>query len=311
MKSILCYKSYFLLVVLAKTVLLNSQTIKASVDRNKIVIGEQIKLNITIDSLSLKKFSVPDWPQLSDTFNHFDVADRGKIDSSVLNGLNFYRQVLVITSFDSGRWEIPVLVAAFKDAESDNVIIRNTAPITIDVNPADISGIKGYHDVKDIIITPTSKKENNYTLLIVGLVFLVILIIGWRIITKRKTTPLIVKDELGIANPLEWALAQLQQLRNDQNEMKPTTKENYHRLYQICRTYFFNRVNKDVEHFTTQEWGVFLDNMGIGKELKTTFFKLLQKADDKRFAETSTDDEFNKAVDVTEEIIKKMESSTS
>ena len=124
---------------------------------------------------------------------------------------------------------------------------------------------------------------------------------------RRKKRSLVVKDETEIANPLVWALVQFQAVRESQKTNQAPTKENYHRLYQICRTYFFHRFNKDVEHFTTQEWVFFLENMGIDKELKISFFRLLQRADDKRFAKKSPDEEFNSTVEAAEEIIKKLE----
>ncbi len=307
MKSRSCYKLYFLLALLLKLASLYPQAIKASVDRNKIVIGEQIKLSLIIDSLNVKEFRITEWPLFHDTFSHFDVADRGKIDSSVLSGLNYFKQVLTITSFDSGRWAIPPLIAAFKDPKSDSFIIRSTSPIVIDIYPANISGIKSYHDMKDIIITSTVKSGANLILLIIGVVFFAIMLMVWWINRKRRKEEVRLSDEKEIANPFEWALAQLQVFRENQRTMQSATKENYHRLYHICRKYFSLRINKEVVHFTTPEWGGFLDKMDIDKELKESFFRLLQNADDKRFAKNIPAEEFHSAVVDAEEIIKKLE----
>jgi len=304
-------KLLLFLVMLLQTALLSSQSIKASVDRNKIEIGEQIQLSISIDSLSLQQFSIITWPQLSDTFHHFDVAQKGEIDSTIKNGLAYFRQVIIITSFDSGRWEIPVMVTTFKGVDSDSVITRNTSPITIYVNSADISGIKGYHDVKDIVLTPNSRKGYKPILIIVGSGFLIMLIYVWLIIRKRRKGKLIVGDGVEGLYTIEWALAQLQLLQENQKALKRETKKDYHRLYLICRKYFSQRVNKEVEHFTTSEWGAYLDEMGIDNTLKNVFFKLLHRADDKRFAQKSTDDEFNKVIEEAEEVVKAIEKATA
>jgi hypothetical protein len=60
---------------------LQAQNINASVDRNSILIGEQIKLVVTADNVDVKKHPIVQWAQIPDTFNHFEVIERSKIDT--------------------------------------------------------------------------------------------------------------------------------------------------------------------------------------------------------------------------------------
>src|ERR1700679_500770 len=65
-------------------------TIKATVDKEKIVIGEPIRLQLEV--------TVPDnipfaWPGL-DSFPHFEWLDKGNVDTTVAPGKHSYRQYL-------------------------------------------------------------------------------------------------------------------------------------------------------------------------------------------------------------------------
>src|SRR5262245_16002207 len=80
-------------------------TVKAVVDKNKILIGERILLTLEAD--------IPEEKQIRffaiDSLPHFEIQEREKTDTSNTSDGTFLKQVLTITSFDSGHWVIPVL----------------------------------------------------------------------------------------------------------------------------------------------------------------------------------------------------------
>ena len=62
---------------------LHCQTVKASVDRDSIVIGEQIKLKFVAEGLN--HWSIVQWIQVADTFNHFELVERNQVCCIVKN----------------------------------------------------------------------------------------------------------------------------------------------------------------------------------------------------------------------------------
>ncbi len=265
------YTGFFILLVLSSvTSQLFSQTAKAGVDRDKIFIGEQIRLKLAVEGgrAGLKWFTFPD------SLNHFEIVKRGKIDT-VLNGstTNFY-QIITITSFDSGRWEFPSL---FLPAS-----VQPTPPIAIDVLPVDVSKMQDYNDIKDIIEVT---QEND--LLIVGIVAAITLlsigIICWLFIKKKKV---IVerRPPKGMLSPLDWALTELNKLKSQRLDTPLEVKKYYSGLTDISRIFFYRQFQQASLQQTTDEWMVALQTLSVDNETKTSFFQVLRLADTVKFA---------------------------
>src|SRR5688572_19799688 len=99
MKAFLIYISF---LFSAFTTIAQDISVKATIDKNRILIGEPIQLEleaIVPAGASVKWF-------VTDTIPHFEFIGKNKIDSSKPG---IYKQTLIITSFDSGRVVIPAL----------------------------------------------------------------------------------------------------------------------------------------------------------------------------------------------------------
>ena len=118
-----------------------AQKISATVDRDKILIGEQIELKILVTDVDKNTADVSQWFNLPDSFNHFEIVKRLPIDTISNSGLVSYSQKIMLTSFDSGYWQIPAANVSFNDKQSINAM-----PINISVLPVDVSNLKDYHD---------------------------------------------------------------------------------------------------------------------------------------------------------------------
>src|ERR1700743_732648 len=79
--------------------------VKATADRQKILIGEPIHLMLEATVPDNVPFS---WPAL-DSLPHFEWVEKHDVDTTVRPGEKYYRQYLTVTSFDSGSWAIPRL----------------------------------------------------------------------------------------------------------------------------------------------------------------------------------------------------------
>ncbi|MGH2565728.1 MAG: BatD family protein, partial [Ginsengibacter sp.] len=125
---------FFLLLSLAGLTHAQSKiSVKASIDKNKVLIGERIQLSLEAVFPSNKDvhfFSI-------DSIPHFEIVQKGKTDTAkTTNGISL-RQQLQLTSFDSGHWVIPAFLLDKK---------IKTDPIPVDVIFSDFDPSKDYHD---------------------------------------------------------------------------------------------------------------------------------------------------------------------
>jgi hypothetical protein len=115
--------------------------VKASVDKDRILIGEHVKLSLVA---YVPLGQTVEWFQL-DTIPHFEFIQKGKIDTSEgIDGKKITQQ-LVITSFDSGARQIPPLELKVNQKS----FFTETIPITVEFSPFDQE--KDYHDIKEIV----------------------------------------------------------------------------------------------------------------------------------------------------------------
>lgn len=247
-----------------------SQTVKAAVDRDRIFIGEQIKLKLSVE----KGKAGITWFRFPDSLNHIEVVKRSKIDTVRNGNYTNYYQTLSITSFDSGRWEFPPLSLAG--------INQSTLPISIDVLPVDVSKMQGYNDIKGI---EEVKPGNNWfiTGIIIAITLLSIAAIYWLLAKKKKVmqpnTPL-----KGNVSPLEWALAELGKLNPSRLSSPIEIKKYYSDLTNISRKFFNMQLQQLSLQQTTDEWMVNLQPLPVDNEIKTSFFQFLRLADTVKFA---------------------------
>jgi hypothetical protein len=265
------YLSFFISLLVSMMYTSGSgQQLKVGVNRNKIFIGEQIKLKLAVEGgrAGLKWFSLPD------SLNHFEIVKRDKIDT-VLNGrfTNYY-QLITITSFDSGRWQFPSLFLPG--------IVQPTPPVTIDVLPVDVSKMQDYNDIKNI---QEVEQQNNWTIVaIIAAITLLSIGMIWWLIVKKKKAKVERKLPQPTLTPLEWALAELNKLKAQRPETPADLKKYYSGLTDISRAFVYKQLHINSMQQTTDEWMVSLQPLEVDNESKTSFFQVLRLADTVKFA---------------------------
>jgi len=301
--------NFFILFLLVETFqlfsFLQAQNINASVDHNSILIGERIKLVVTADNVDVKKHPIVQWPQIPDTFNHFEVIERSKIDTVSKNGVNHYEQTYILTSFDEGFWDIPAFNVLFSKRSPRNPVSLNTPSIKIKVFPADISRLKNYHDIKNIVQTPKesdhSQTKTNSVIALIAVIFLIIVL--WAVLKRRRIKSKTLEKK-GMLNSIDWILEQLALLEKKQISDKDAVKEYYHQLYQLCRQYFSIEFDINVLYCTTEEWVGILEGLELDKKNKAPFYELVKKADSVRFADSDIGEEQNEEISTARNFVK-------
>lgn len=212
-----------------------AQSVSASLDRDKILLGEQVILQFTLNNINKSTVFVESWPQVNDTINHTEIVKRGAIDTITVNGADIYRQNFTITSFDSGRWQLGPFVFIIQDKSSGKKLQLETAPVYLTVLPVDVSAMKDYHPIKDIIDVETGF---NWLPVIIALAIALLAVAIYIIIKKRKKKVAGVSKIILKGTPLERAMEKLRALEKESLTSTGGTKKFHSDIDITIREYF-------------------------------------------------------------------------
>ncbi len=248
-------------------------TVKATVDKNKILIGEPLLLTIETEipeNAAIKFLTI-------DSIAHFEFLEKPVIDTASTNNGTIIKGVYKITSFDSGHWIIPsfILSAAVR-----------TDTIPVDIVFSDFDPNQDYHDIKDILeADPPIKKTEWWWYAAGGAILLALLLLY--LLKKKKAQPVsMVKATI---NPYEEAMKELERLRRQ----KPEAKEYYSKLTDIFRLYIFQKNGILSLQKTTDDLVLQLKGLNLGKEQFDKLSQSLRMSDFVKFAKyipTNEDD---------------------
>jgi hypothetical protein len=177
MKSVLFFIGFVFFVQLVPA---QSPSLKTSVDRKQILIGEYIKYSIEA-SFPDNAFQVS-WPNIPDSFNHFEVVTRGKIDTAQHNGILKFKQTFILTSFDSGLNILPAFPVNFTSLQNTTAAHSFTDSFSINVSFSPLDSTKTFHDIKSIIEVTDAKPWWLW----VAAAALVLLLLIWNHFIKKN-----------------------------------------------------------------------------------------------------------------------------
>ena len=241
-------------------------TVKASVDKPAILIGEQINLRLEADIPSNQPIR---FFQL-DSLPHFEILEKQKIDTSDTEGGTLLVQVIRITSFDSGHWVIPQFVIGGSLA---------TDSIGIDVGYTSFDPNQPYHDIKDIIEAKPEepKKKQTWWYYIAGGVLLIVLL-ALLLLRKKK------KPEIQIAEPppdaYKIAMAELEILKKEKGD----ARYYYSKLVDIFRVYVHDKKDIHSMQQTSDDLVVQLRDLKMPKAQFDRLAQSLRLSDYVKFA---------------------------
>jgi hypothetical protein len=259
-----------------------AQTVSVTADRNKILLGEQITLQLKAEDINTRTSFLENWFALNDSSNHLQVVKKEKIDTIEIRGLTTYLQKVFITSFDSGRWQFAPLTMNVKDKVTGKQTILKTDSIYIEVLPVDVSAMLDYHALKDILDV---EAKPDYTLyIIIGGSVIVLLIVIWlfrKMFAKKKLAP---PKPVYKGTALEHALQQINELQQQNLPAKNQVKLFYTKLSDICREYFSAQLSIHASQITSDELMITLIVYLQDEKRRTAFYQWLRLTDAVKFA---------------------------
>jgi len=270
--------------LLCSSILSFAQRIVVSLDRDKIVIGEQVNLQLKVVDVNDRLSFLPKWFTLGDTVNHLTIIKKGNVDTVDVGGLATYLQQVTVTSFDSGKWALPVQNIVLQDRATGKQTTLKADSVFLQVLPVDVSGLKDYHDVKEIIDVPV---KPDYTLWIAAGISAIVVTALVILLLRRKNKPkpvAIKKAPKTSRPPLEEALYQLKELDKQNLPATGQTKQYYVRIDEICREYFEARLQIQIMQLTSDELLPALSVYLQAPQAKADYKQLLQLIDAVKFA---------------------------
>jgi hypothetical protein len=257
-------------------------SIRATADKDKILIGEPV--TISVDAYVPPGARVSWFPP--DSIPHFEVMNRTPVDTaSHIDGKKVY-QVLTITSFDSGRWQLP----AFQVLVEGRPYYSDS--LTIDVAFASFDPKEDYRDIKEII--EVASPSLSIMPWILGAVSVISLLIIFLLLRKRKYASPPVKEVSAGLSAYDEAMQALAQLRKN-GIAEGGEKGYYSAMNDILRRYLARQFTISTFERTNEELIIQLSGLNIPKESFIILAQSLRMSDFVKFAKYRPSEEDNKS----------------
>lgn len=271
---------FILFVLVVQFDFAQSPSLKTTVDKRQILIGQQLKYSVQADfptnAYNLTWFSVPD------SFSHFEVVSRGKIDTIESKGRLYFKQTITLTSFDSGVYAIPSLPLDFDSGNGDSALHLFTDSIPINISYSPLDSVKTFHDIKTIIDV---KDEIPWWWWLGGAALLILIVVAIiyliRYFKKRKKEAPLFDSKL---SPFEEAMQSLDNLHKEQLLYKGEVKTFHTRLSEIFKRYLSRKMGKNMLNLTSSEVLVTLNDTLLSKVDTALLAGSLRMSDAVKFA---------------------------
>jgi hypothetical protein len=263
--------------------------IRAELDTNKALIGDQIKLHLSIEKPTATQVN---FPVLKDTITrNIEIISNSSIDTtSIASERNILSRNLLISVFDTGLFEIPALTFTVQSNGIQDTL--NTLPVSFEILA--VKADSTIRDIKAIYKVPLSFRELTPYILLA----LIIGFLTWFLIRYFKNRP--IKDTLkrvvNLSEPPDIiALRELELLKEEKPWLHNRVKLYYIRISEIMRTYIQGRFKIMALEQTTDEIIISLKPPVCKASDLMSLTKMLKLADLVKFAKVIPDTEENAA----------------
>lgn len=272
--------------------------VKVSVDTNKALIGDQVNLNIELKSK--KNIQIIN-PSITDSIGKLIVVSKSKVDTIIKKNDITYKQKIVLTTFDSGYFQIPSM--QFLAIDKLDTSFLNSNALGINFSTLAIDTTKPIKDIKPPLEIPVNIMD--YIWYIIGALILIIAIFFIvRYLKNRKPVEKVIpRFDPKIPAHIQ-ALNDLKQLESEKLWQNGYFKEYHSRLTDILRLYLERRFNFLAMESTTTEILDEFTKVISSRDLHSNLKSILNIADMVKFAKQVPSPEDNtKAMEWTRQIV--------
>lgn len=262
--------------------------VQIQVNKKQITIGEWVEVNIQLENITpTDKIFWPTWTdsliQNSNAGVSFEIVEAFPVDTVNENNAFTLSQRLVISAYDSGIAVFPSQQIEVLNANNASQILTThsfqmpTVTVLVDTT-------KEVMPIKDIITVEMTWKDYLDYILIGGLVLVVLLVLAWYFLKKRKKQPEAILAPI-ILKSLEEEMRELFSALLDKRYMEQgEAKLFYSELSSILRIYLYKRYGINAMEMTTKETIAAMRKRGIGSIEQQQLQHILKMSDLVKFA---------------------------
>lgn len=225
--------------------------VKAVIDSTHVLIGDQLNLRLEVE---MDKGTRIAFPQIGDTLTgQIEVINQSPLDTLKLDEAEQLKVIknLLITSFDTGRMEVPPF--HFKLLQNGQEVELETLPAEFFVHSMPLDTTKGPVDIKHPYGAPVTLAEASPYILGAILILAIVFFLFYYLQRRKKNKPL-----FGSAKPKEAphvvALRQLERIREEKHWQEPgLVKAYYSEISDTLREYIEERFAIKAMEYTTEE----------------------------------------------------------
>ena len=266
------------------------------------MIGEAVELKL---EAKLPTGTAATWFPL-DSLAHFEFISKGKIDTIANADTRTYRQTLIITSFDSGRWVVPSLPFTIGNKE----YLTDSLPVSVAYSNFDPK--QDYHDIKDIVeVENTATRYISW--IVLGLALLSLLALFYFLRKKAGVAqPVTVKKIFSSLSPLQEALQLIEQLQKRGLPDSTSAKTFHTELNDIFRNYVYRKTGVATMEKTSGELMVELKQFNLPPAEFTQLAQVLRLNDAVKFAKYQPAvTENQEAIDIVKKSVEQLDNILS
>lgn len=263
---------FFVTALVAGITASYGQAVKTYINRNRILIGEQVRLEIKVNLAASNyrvDFGIPD------SIPHFDIIDKGKYDTTD-GGVYTMRQTLLFTSFDSGVWKFPSFpVTISAPGQAPKSFLSDSVLIQVSYSTKDTSQTP--KDIKPLMeVFVVDETWIYYAIGAVALLIIVFLLYRY-FKNREKKAPPVFNTKL---TAYEEAIKALNELQQSPGEPKVY----YSGLSDIFKRYYSRKTNMNLMPDTTSDLLIRLKAHSRSADIVSTAAEVLRFGDAVKFA---------------------------
>jgi hypothetical protein len=246
-------------------------SVKASVDKTQIVVGDPFRLTIDIATVRL--------PQL-DSIPHFEWLGKGTKDSLTAGTGSRYHLEWKLTSFDSGVHLIPSFPVQIGGQN------YQTDSLSVQVTYGAMDSLKNYHDIRGII-----DKENPAVKyipwVVLGFTLLSILLFAWSVNRMARASlaePGQEPSQKNNLSALDEALSALDALKTMTLTDAASVKKYYSAMNDVLRVFLVRNMRFSAMVRTNEELIMQLSRVAMDRQSFSHLAGVLRMSDFVKFA---------------------------
>ncbi len=249
-------------------------TVTANADKEKIEIGDRIKLKVVAENPSDLELIFPDIPEHLGEFSLIDVIP---VKKGFGRGRETGREY-VLSIYTTGTHVIPPMKVMFRSEGAEEWGVTESPQVPVEVMSVLDGDDRDIKDLKGILRVQGSLSRGIFTLIsLLGLVAVLLILWKRKFASEGEAAVLLTAHEI--------ALEELRRLKAMDLPGKGQVKEYYTRLSDIVRRYLENRFSYRAPEMTTEEFLEFVSGSSrLEQRHKELLGDFLSKCDMVKFA---------------------------